>query len=66
MSTVPVPGGETASILVADMTVKVVAGVEPNVTALASLKEVPVIVVGVPPPVGPELGATCVIFGACW
>src|SRR2546421_575054 len=61
MSTVPVPAGETASIFVADTTVKLVAGVEPNVTALASLKEVTVTVV--PPVEGPVLGEMPVTVG---
>jgi hypothetical protein len=49
-STVPVPGGETAVIEVADPTVKLVALAEPNFTAVAPLKRLPVIVTEVPPP----------------
>src|SRR6202021_1098805 len=41
-STVPVPAGEVAVIWVAEVTVKLVAAVAPNVTAVAPVKLVPV------------------------
>ena len=62
-STVPVPAGEVAVIDVAELTVKPVAGVAPNVTAVAPLKLVPVIVTDVPPVAGPEVGDIDVTVG---
>jgi hypothetical protein len=59
-STTPDPAGETAVIDVAELTVKLVALVEPNLTAVAPLNPVPVIVTEVPPPAGPLLGSTLV------
>ena len=56
-STVPAAGGAVAVMLVALLTVKLVAAVVPNLTALAPVKPVPVIVTEVPPVLGPELGA---------
>lgn len=41
---------------VAELTVKLVAAVAPNVTAVTPVKPVPVIVTTVPPAVGPEVG----------
>jgi hypothetical protein len=56
-STVPAaPDGEVAVMLVALLTVKVVAAVAPNFTAVAPVKLVPVIVTDVPPVVGPLVG----------
>jgi hypothetical protein len=46
------------------LTVKPVAGVAPNVTAVAPLKLVPVIVTDVPPVAGPEVGDIDVTVGA--
>ena len=49
-STTPVvPGGEIATIVPADVTSKDFAGVEPNWTASAPVKLLPVIVTLVPP-----------------
>jgi len=62
-STVPFPFGETAVIDVAEFTVKLLALLEPNLTALAPLKPVPVIVTVLPPPGEPWLGATLVTVG---
>ena len=56
-STVPRAGGAVAVMLVALLTVKLVAAVVPNLTALAPVKPVPVTVTEVPPVLGPELGA---------
>ena len=55
--------GEVALIWVADTTVNEVAAVGPNVTPVAPVKLVPVIVTVVPPTVGPELGAIEVTDG---
>ena len=43
------PAGAVAVILVLETTVKLVAGVEPKVTAVAPVKLVPVMVMVVPP-----------------
>src|SRR5262249_33659976 len=61
-STVPVPAGETAVIEVSEFTVKLAALVEPNLTAVAPVKSLPVIVTDVPPDSDPELGSTRVTF----
>ena len=50
-------------MLVALLTVKLVAAVVPNLTVLAPVKPVPVTVTEVPPVLGPELGATAVTVG---
>ena len=63
-SSVPVPAGEVAVIDVAELTVKPVAAVAPNVTADAPVNPVPVIVTVVPPAVGPEVGEIDVTVGA--
>jgi hypothetical protein len=63
-SIVPVPAGEVAVIDVAEVTVKLVAAVAPNVTAVAPVKPVPVIVTDVPPDSGPVVGAIDVTLGA--
>ena len=55
-STVPVPAGEVAVIDVAELTVKLVAAVAPNVTNVAPVKPVPVMVTVVPPAAGPDVG----------
>ncbi len=65
MSTVPTePAGEVAVICVAELTVKLVAFVLPNLTAVAPVKLAPVIVTDVPPAVGPLEGETFVTVGA--
>src|SRR5689334_16261595 len=47
-STVPTPAGDTAVICVAETTMTLVAGAPSKVTAVASVRLVPVIVTGVP------------------
>ena len=63
-STVPVPAGDVAVIEVAELTVKLVALVAPNFTAVAPVNAVPVIVTEVPPAVGPAVGEIEVTAGA--
>ncbi len=63
-STVPVPAGLTAVIELSLLNVKLVAGVVPKSTAVASVKLVPVIVTNVPPAPGPNAGLTPVTAGA--
>ncbi len=63
ISTVPVPAGVVAVIEVAEFTVKLVAAVEPKVTAEAPARFVPVTVTLVPPADGPEDGLTPVTVG---
>ena len=55
MSTVPVPTGDVAVICI-PVFVKMVAVEAPNLTAVAPVKPVPVIVTVVPPPAGPDVG----------
>ena len=62
-STVPLPAGEIAAIEVGEVTVKLVAFADPNLTADTSLNPVPVIVTEVPPPAGPLVGLTEVTVG---
>jgi hypothetical protein len=65
MSTMPLPAaGEIAVMLLAEFTVKLVAGVPPNSTAVAPVKPVPVMVTEVPPAVVPLAGLRPVIAGA--
>ena len=64
MSTVLVPAGEVAVIDVAELTVKLVALVVPNLTAVAPVNWVPVMVTVVPPEAGPVLGETDDTAGA--
>ena len=65
MLTVPADSaGATALMLVAPLIVKLVAAVEPNLTAVAPVKLVPVIVTLFPPAVGPAVGLTLVTVGA--
>ena len=64
MSTMPAPAGEVAVIEVAELTVKLVALVAPNLTAVAPVKLVPVMVTDVPPVVGPVVGAIDATVGA--
>ena len=64
MATVPAAcGGATAVMLVGELTVKDVALTPPNVTAVAPVKPVPVMVTEVPPESGPLAGATEVTVG---
>jgi uncharacterized membrane protein len=64
ISTVPaLPAGEVAVIEVALFTVKLAAFAFPNLTAVAPVKLVPVIVTVVPPPPGPLVGFTAVTVG---
>ena len=55
MSTVPVPAGAVAEIVVLLVMVKA-AVVEPNLTPVAPVKPVPVMVTVVPPPWCPRSG----------
>jgi len=60
-------GGDTAVIEVivfTVFTVKLVALIEPNLTAVAPVKLAPVIVTFVPPAAGPLVGASFVIVGS--
>src|SRR6478609_11713604 len=59
-------GGAVAVIWVSDSTAKLEAGVGPNLTALAAVKLVPVIVTLVPPATEPEVGVIEVIAGVGW
>ena len=63
-STVPEPAGAVAVICVALLTVKPVAAVAPNVTAVAPPKFEPVMMTVVPPVDGPEVGEMLVTTGA--
>ncbi len=62
--TAPVPAGDVAVIWVAELTVKLVALVPPNLTAVAPVKSVPVMTTLVPPAAGPDVGARPVTVGA--
>jgi hypothetical protein len=63
-STVPTePAGEVAVMLVALTTVYVVAAVVPNLTAVAPVKPVPVIVTEEAPAGSPARGLTAVTVG---
>ena len=62
-ATVPVPGGEVAEIEVDELTVTLAALLEPNLTAVAPLRFVPVIVTAVPPAAGPPVGLIAVTVG---
>jgi hypothetical protein len=58
-STVPAKcPGEVATIVVLEFDWRAAAGVEPNMTAVAPPRFVPVIVTEVPPVLGPEEGPT--------
>ena len=64
MSTVPaLPAGDVAVICVALTTVKLLAAVTPNLTVVAPVKLVPVMVTSVPPLVGPLVGVIPVTVG---
>ncbi len=58
-----VPAGVTAVTLVAETTTKLVAATPPTDTLLAPVRNVPVIVIAVPPRVEPLVGVTDVIVG---
>ena len=62
-STVPAPAGEIAVILVAELTVKLEALLIPNITVVAPVNPVPVIVTVVPPTNGPLVGEMLVTAG---
>ena len=63
-STVPwLCAGVTAMIDVGLLTLKLAAGVPPNVTDVASLRSVPLMTTLVPPLVDPVLGETDVTVG---
>ena len=65
MSTTPdTPGGDTAVIWVGLFTLKYEAFVEPKVTAVASVKFVPVITTTLPPKVEPDVRLSPVMVGA--
>ena len=61
--TVPIPAGAVAVIWVALLTVKEPAALLPNLTAVAPVKLVPVMVTLVPPDGGPVFGLTLVTVG---
>ena len=62
-STAPLPAGAVAVIEVALLTVYEVAAVVPNVTAVAAVKYLPVMVTLVPPASGPAVGLMPVTDG---
>ena len=57
------PAGEVAVICVSELTVKLVATVEPNFRVVAPVKSVPVITTEVPPAARPLIGDIAVIVG---
>ena len=61
-----VPGGVNAVIVWASTTTTLVAAAPPNVTLVAPVKLVPLMVTGVFPWLGPEGGETDVKVGAGW
>lgn len=63
MSTVLAPAGATAMMTEGEPTVNEVAGVAPNRTAEAFVKEDPLIVIDVPPEGTPAAGVTLEIAG---
>ena len=58
-----VPAGVVAVIEVVLTTTRLVAATPPTVTLVAPVKLLPVIVIAVPPAVGPTFGATTEIVG---
>jgi hypothetical protein len=62
--TTPVPAGAVAVIELLELTVKLVALFAPNLTDVAPLRLVPVIVMVVPPAAGPVVGEIEVTIGA--
>ena len=63
-STVPEPAGEVAVTCVGDSALRPVALAAPNLTSLAPVRFVPVIVTVVPPAAGPLVGSILVTVGA--
>jgi hypothetical protein len=63
-STVPDPAGLTAVIEVGELTVKLVAGVDPKSTVVVPAKSAPEMVTEVPPEVEPASGLTEVTAGS--
>jgi len=63
ISTTPVPAGETALIEVALLTTNDAAAAAPNLTAVAPVKFVPLMVTLVPPADGPFAGEIEVTVG---
>ena len=63
-STMPLPAGELAVIEVALLTLNEAAFAPPNLTAVAPVRLVPVMVTEVPPRVVPLMGAIAVTVGA--
>ena len=63
MSTVPEPAGEVAEIEISLLTVYEAAAVPPNMTAVAPVNPVPVMVTTVPPVTGPLAGVRLVTAG---
>ena len=63
-STVPLPDGDPATIMVALVTLRNVALLPPKLTTVAPEKLVPVMVTTLPPRPGPLLGAIAVTVGA--
>ena len=61
--TVPVPAGEMAVTEVALLTTTPVAAAVPNLTPVAPVRLVPVMVTEVPPACGPEVGLIEVTVG---
>ena len=61
---VPDPAGATAATEVGELTLKLTASVEPNLTELAPLRLVPVTVTGVPAASGPCTGEIPLTVGA--
>ena len=57
-STAPVPAGDVAVIAVSEITVKVVAATDPNLTEVAPVNPLPLRLTTVPPAAGPEFGET--------
>ena len=65
MFTVPADSGGLVAVTCVELrTVKLVAAVVPNLTAVAPLRFVPVIVTALPPAVVPEVGETEPTVGA--
>ncbi len=65
MTPAPVTAGDVAVTWVAVVAVMVPA-VLPNMTALAPMNPVPVMVTEVPPASGPAIGLMAVTLGATW
>jgi len=64
-STVPtLPAGEMAVMDIAELTVKLLAATEPNITDVAPLKLIPRMVTEVPPEVLPLVGEIELTVGA--